>query len=77
MTIARKFALLVPPALLAAAVAATVTLAPAVASADERGRVESIASKGTISPVVPVEAGFALSLGAVLLAFAMERRSRR
>ena len=75
-TIARRFASLVPAAVVAAAFSCE-AFAPSVAHADERSRVETIAAKGNISPVVPVEAGLGLGLCAAVLALGMERRARR
>ncbi len=74
----------VPPVVVAAALTfasfasfASVSLCPSVAHADERARVESIAAKGNISPMVPVEGGLALGLAAGLLALGLQLRSRR
>jgi len=58
------------------AVVAVVALAPRPAHADVSVRVADIAAKGTIPPVVPVEAGLGLGFAAGLLALGMQRRSR-
>jgi hypothetical protein len=70
----------VPPVVVAAALtfaSFASLLCPSVAHADERARVESIAAKGNISPMVPVEGGLALGLAAGLLALGLQLRSRR
>jgi hypothetical protein len=54
-----------------------VSLSPSVARADSDDRVASIAAKGTISPVVPLEAGLGLGACAALFAFGLDRRARR
>jgi hypothetical protein len=69
-----------PAAVLAAVLAVgavTTVFAPSVAMADGTSRVASIAAKGQIPAVVPVEAGLGLGLCAGLLAIGMDRRSRR
>jgi hypothetical protein len=71
-----RFASFIPAALVAATFA-SVSLCPGVAQADERARVESIAAKGNISPMVPVEGGLALGLAAGLLALGLQIRARR
>jgi hypothetical protein len=75
MTIARRVASLVAVALFVT-VPAGIVLSPGVASADERSRVESIAAKGSISPMVPLASGLGLGLCAALLALGLERRAR-
>ncbi len=76
MVIVRRIASVVPAAILAASFAGVV-LAPSVALADGGTNVESIAAKGHISPMVPVECGLGFGLCAALLALGMDRRSRR
>ena len=76
MTVSRRF-----PSLLSALAFASVVLAgsltPKVAHADVSPRVADIASKGTIPPAVPVEAGLGFGMAAAMLAFGMGRRARR
>jgi hypothetical protein len=76
MTFVRRIVSVVPAFVVAAAFAGA-TLAPTTALADEGSRVESIAAKGHISPIVPVECGLGFGLCAALLALGMDRRSRR
>jgi hypothetical protein len=76
MVTSRAFAPLLFAGLLAGAFLA-VTLAPSVARASDDDRVASIAAKGTISPVVPLEAGLGLGACAALFAFGLDRRARR
>jgi hypothetical protein len=65
------------PAIVFTAAFAAAALVPGAAMADDTARVESIAAKGRIPAVVPVESGLALGLVAGLIAFGVERRSRR
>ena len=76
MVISRAVASVVSAALLAGTFLA-VSLAPSVAHAGSDDRVASIAAKGTISPVVPLEAGLGLGACAALFAFGLDRRARR
>jgi hypothetical protein len=76
MTISRR----VPSFLSALAFASVIaagSLTPEVAHADVSARVADIASKGTIPPAVPVEAGLGFGMAAAMLAFGMSRRARR
>ncbi len=75
-----SFSRLLPLGVVVGAVAAA-TLAPRAAMAsgasEVSSRVESIAAKGTVPPMVPVVGGLGLGVAAALLALGMERRSRR
>ncbi len=75
MVIVRPHSIL--PVLAFAAVLASPLVAPSVALADDTSRVASIAAKGQIPAIVPVETGLAFGLGAALVALGMNRRARR
>jgi branched-subunit amino acid transport protein len=76
MIAVRRLVSFVPAATLTATLAATV-LTASDGLADVHTTVESIAAKGTINPIVPVEGGLGLTVAAALVAIGMERRSRR
>jgi hypothetical protein len=73
MVPSRFFAPLFSAPLLAATFVATIATS---ASADVSPRVADIVAKGHLSPIVPVEAGLVLGLGAALLAYGLDRRAR-
>jgi hypothetical protein len=75
MSIVRRVVSLAPAAVLAACFVGA-SLTPSVAFAGD-SHVESIAAKGHIQPIVPVECGLAFGLSAALVAFGIDRRSRR
>lgn len=76
MFMPRSLASLVSAATVALAFAGA-SLVSQVAQADVSPRVADIAAKGTIRPIVPVEAGLGLGLAAALLALGMDRRRAR